>query len=212
MVRFFATTTRSFATTFLAVALCSLPAVAQIASPSGAGNSSPAVSTPSALVKPATDLLRTTLPTLHPERWKADKTVRGVTAANVAAIQHDLDATLPGLLTAADVKPGGVVDLLPLNRNLGALYDVLLRVDMVAEPAAPREELTGLARSMQSLEQVRRDLNDRLEQNAAAQDRQVATLQAAVNARPVGATPVTPSPAPAATSHVKKKKSASRTQ
>lgn len=166
---------------------------------------------PSVLVKSATDPLRATLPALHPERWKADKTVRGVAAANVAAIQHDLDATLPGLLTAADARPGGLVDLLPLNRNLGALYDVLLRVDLVAEAAAPREELAGLANSMRSLEQVRRDMNDRLEQNAVAQDRQVANLQAALNARAQVPPPAVPVP-PSATSSRPKKKPAAKTR
>ena len=97
--------------------------------------------------------------------------------------------------------------MVPASQNLGALYDVLLRVTVVAESTAPAEQTAALERALTSLEGARRAYTERLQGTAEAEDRQLTDLQSALHARPapaaVAAAPVPCKPVPAT-----KKKSA----
>lgn len=162
---------------------------------------------PSESVKPGLDELRQTLASLGVEKWKLPKVVRDSTVANVGSIRRDIDATLPGLLAAADGQPDAVSAMLPVAQNLGALYDVLLRVTVVADAAAPQDQTSALEHSMTSLEGVRRQLGERLQRTAEAQEKKAAGLQKALSAAqaaPAVAAAPAAAPCPAAAPAKKK--------
>jgi hypothetical protein len=150
----------------------------------------------SATIQPASASVQQAIDGLHVEKWKAARDVRDATAANVGSLRRDLTATLPGLIGAADAAPDSVSAMLPLSRNLGALYDVLLRVTVVAESAAPREQTVALEQAMTSVEGARRTLADRLQSAASAEEQRVSELQkAVVAAKAVAVAPCPPLPA-----------------
>ncbi|HTD96017.1 MAG TPA: hypothetical protein VK627_03785, partial [Edaphobacter sp.] len=146
--------------------------------------------TPSAILQPALDTLRQTLELLQPERWKTSNAIREEADANINSIRRDLDATLPPLLAAADGAPNSVVQVLPVFRNVEALYDVLLRVSEAGKTSAPSQQSTALDQAITSLEAGRRALGDSIQSAALAQEQQVHDQQAALRAIP-------PAPAPA---------------
>ena len=165
----------------------------------------------SASLKPSLQVLQQALTAVHADRWKAAKPVREATLTNVASIHHDLDDTLPGLLATADASPGSLSAVLPLQRNLGALYDVVLRVTVIAESSAPQEQTAALEQAMTSLEGARRTLSDRVQTTALAQEQQVKDLQktiaaAKAQAAAVPATPAAKDTSAAAKAKAKKKK------
>jgi hypothetical protein len=78
---------------------------------------------------------------------------------------------------------------------------VLLRVATAARLAAPAEQSSALDQAVTTLDAGRRALGDRLQVNAAAEEKRVGDLQAALKAIPPPAppppTPVCPTPPPA---------------
>lgn len=169
---------------------------------------------PSELMQPAIDTLELTVDGLKLEKWKGGS-VRTEAAANVSSIQKDLQGTLPGLLKDADAAPMSLSSLLPVYRNVVALYDVLLRVYEAARVSGPADQVAALQQAMTSLESGRRSLSDRLMGTASAQEKQIVQLQATLQAKsappvcPVVAPP--PPPPPAKKPAVKKKKPAAAT-
>lgn len=160
----------------------------------------PAVA-PSGLVQPSVVIVQQSLESVSVDRWKAPKALKETTTNNLGSIHRDLETTLPALLATADGAPGSLTGLIPVSQNLGALYDVLLRVTVVAESAAPAEQAAALQRGLTSLEGARRVFTERLQGAAEAQDRRITDLQTAVKARPapavVAAAPLPCKPTPA---------------
>ncbi len=166
----------------------------------GQAAAAPAVA-PSGLVQPSLGTVQQSLEKLFLERWKASKALKETTTNNLGSIHRDLETTLPGLLATADAAPGSLAGLVPVSQNLGALYDVLLRVTAVAESSAPADQTAALEQALTSLEGARRSFTERLQGAAEVQDRRVTELQATLSARSaaVSATIATPcKPAPAA--------------
>jgi len=174
----------------------------------------PAPAAPSGMLQPSIDSLQATVGELKLDKWKGGS-VRAEATANVTSIQRDLEATLPGLLKDADAAPNSLSSLLPVYRNVDALYDVVLRVYEAARVSGPADQVALLQQSMSSLEGGRRTLNDRLLSLATAQEKQVVQLQTSLQAKPPAPVcPVvepTPPPAPAK-KPVRKKKPATTTQ
>ncbi len=174
----------------------------------------PAFITPSDLLQRSLEELQTTLTGLRMEKWKGGS-VRAEATANIASIQKDLQGTLPALIAAADAAPNSLSKMLPVSRNLDALYDVLLRVVDGARIAAPGDQVDQLVQAMANVEKGRQGLNDRLQEMAAGAEKQVVDLQAAivkVQAAPPPVCPLPPAakpaPAPAAKKKVVRKKPA----
>lgn len=145
----------------------------------------------SALLKPGLDSVQQAADGVRLDKWKASSSVRDEVDANLGSIRRDLETTLPPLVTAADGGPDSVGRLLPVFRNIGALYDVLLRVDAVGRLVAPGQQSAGLDQALAALDDTKRSLGDRLQVAALAQEKKVTDLQAALKAVPVAA------PAPA---------------
>lgn len=160
--------------------------------------------TASDLLQRSLEELHTTLTGLRLEKWKGG-TVRSEAAANVASIQKDLEGTLPALMSKADGAPESMSKVLPVSRNLDALYIVLLRVVDGARIAGPADQVDQLAQAMASVEKSRLALNDRLQEMASSQEKQVVDLRAAVVKAQSAPAPVCPTP-PAAPAPAAKKK------
>ncbi len=158
-------------------------------------------SAPSAILQPALDGLQRTLGLLRTDKWKASGEVRKEAEANIGSIRRDLESTLPPLLATADGGPDSVARMLPVFRNVEALYDVLLRVAAAGDLAAPGQQSAAIEEARARLEEGRRALGDRLQAVAVAEEQQVRDLQAAVHAVPAAAAPVACVPQPPVKKH-----------
>jgi hypothetical protein len=162
---------------------------------------------PSATLQPAVDVLKTALSELRIDKWKASAPIRDEAQNNQNSVQRDVTATLPGLLAAADVDPNSAAKVLPVYRNVEALYDVSLRLVVAARLAAPADQMSALDQALARLDDARRALGDQLQGTADAQDRRVIRLEAALKAVPPPPAPLPPPPPPKCpVAPVKKKK------
>lgn len=176
-----------------------LSATLSLAQDSGTtANAAPAV-TNMAVLQPAVLSLQQAVDLLRVDKWKTSREVKAATTDNIGSIRKDVEGTLPGLVTAADAAPGSLTAMLPLSRNVGALYDVVLRVTVIAESGAPGDQAQALEKALNGLESARRSLADHLQQMAASDEARAGDLQKQLNARTTvaavcppaaGATPV----------------------
>jgi hypothetical protein len=161
-------------------------------------------SVPSGLLKPSLDTVQQAVNAVKLDKWKRG-TVREEAGTNMSAILRDVQTTLPPLLAAADAAPGSMSKVLPVTRNIDALYDVLLRVVEAARVSSPGDQLGQMELALTSLQKARLALDDRLQDQAVAQEKQlidlrtsVETLTAAKSAEksvPATSTCTTPTPA-----------------
>ena len=159
---------------------------------------------PSGLLKPSLDTVQQSVSAVKLDKWKRG-TVREEAGTNMSAILRDVQATLPPLLTEADAAPGSMSKVLPVTRNIDALYDVLLRVVEAARVSSPGDQLGQLEQALTSLQKARLALDDRLQDQAVAQEKQLTDLRASVQTLsaeksneksvPVTSTCTTPTPA-----------------
>jgi len=163
----------------------------------GQGSSSATETLPSTMLRPALDVLKTALDGVRLDKWKGPAAVRSDEDANLASIRKDMETTLPPLLAAADAAPDSAAKTLPAYRNVEALYDVLLRVAAAGKLAAPGDQSSALDQALARLDDGRRALGDRLQEDAKAQEKRVGDLQAALKAIPPPAPPPAPVVCPA---------------
>jgi hypothetical protein len=152
------------------------------------------VDLPSQTMQPSLDVLKQALAAVRTDKWKTSAAVRTEADTNLASIRRDVETTLPPLLAAADAAPDSAAKTLPAYRNVEALYDVLLRVAAAARLAAPADQSSALDQALLRLDDGRRAVGDQLQRNAAAEEKQVIQLQAALKAVP----PPPPPPVPVA--------------
>ena len=190
---------------FLALIVCSLCLVTAAQSPTAG---TPVQGVPSAppattgFLRPTLDQVQQTVGASNVEKWKKGN-VRDEARDHIGAILRDLHTTLPPLLDAADASPGTVSKMLPVSRNIAALYDVLLSVVEAARISGSAEELSPLEQALTSLGSARAGLDDRLQASAAALEKQQVDLRTTLQAReavkcavaPPPAAPVCPAPA-----------------
>jgi hypothetical protein len=185
---------------------------AQSPAPGAAPQATPAppVPTASETLKPALVGVLQTLGSLKLDKWKKGS-VREEAGSNIDTIQRDLEETLPPLIKAADAAPTTISKILPVTRNIDAIYDVLVHVFEAARVSAPGDQIAQLQQAMDSLEKARIKFGNHLQETAEAQEKSVvelrttvqtqqASLHAAAATPPV--TPTCPAPAPA---HKKKR-------
>ena len=187
-------------TSLFLLALCA-PGIALAGQAAPAANVAPApapvvkATPPSATLQPSLDVIKTAMGGLHIEKWKASGPIRDEAQSNLGSVQRDLQSTLPTLLTAADAAPDSASKVLPVYRNVEALYDVMLRLDAAARLAAPNDQMSALDQAVARLDEGRRALGDQLQTNSDAQEARVGHLEAQLKAIPPPAPPPPP-PAP----------------
>jgi hypothetical protein len=117
--------------------------------------------------------------------WKASSEVRSNALQDVASMQRDLTATLPGLMTQAEAAgasgPAALSPAFAVFRNLDALYDVLLRVTETAALTGPGSDASSLEDARAGLEDGRAKLGAWLLEAIGAQDAQIAHAAAPVS-------------------------------
>lgn len=151
----------------------------------GASEAQPAAATPtvpSALLQSALDSVFQTVTALKIERWKRG-TVRDEASENISAIVKDIHTNLPPLLSAADAAPGSISSVVPVARNIDALYDVLLRVSEASRVSAPADQVTQLDQSLSNLQKARLALYDRIQDSAVTMEKQVTDLGSELQAQ-----------------------------
>jgi hypothetical protein len=168
--------------------------------PAASSASAPATpftpSTPSDILRRALGEVQQTIAGVKLEKWKRG-TVRDEAETNVNAIQRDLQGTLPALIKDADTAPGTLSKVLPVARNVDALYDVMVHVFEAARVSAPGEQIGQLQSAMDDLEKARVTLGLQLQQTAAVQEKQIVDLRTTVQAQAVSLKAAsTPPPAP----------------
>jgi hypothetical protein len=138
-----------------------------------------------ASLRPALANVQNTIANLSIARWKAPNETRAAVQQDVASMQRDLNATLPGLIAQAEASgPGALSPSFAVFRNLDALYDVLLRVTETAALAGSGSDAGSLEDARAGLEDARGKLGTWLLQAIGNQDAQVVHLQAAASSRP----------------------------
>jgi hypothetical protein len=143
-------------------------------------------------LRPALANVQATIGNVNVSRWKASGATRAAVQQDIASMQRDLSATLPGLVTQAEASgPAVLAPSFAVFRNLDALYDVLLRVSETAALAGSEVDAGSLEDARAGLEDGRGKLGAWLLQSIGAQDAQIARLQAPV------AHPATSAPTPA---------------
>jgi hypothetical protein len=153
----------------------------------------------SATLQPSLDILRQALSQMAIDKWKASPAIRDEADSNLRSVQHDLQSTLPTLLTTADAEPASAAKALPVYRNVEALYDVMLRLDAAGRLAAPAGQISALDQALASLSDVRHTLGDQVQMDAEAQEARATHLQTALNAvppLPAASAPVPCTPTP----------------
>lgn len=189
----------------LTLALSPLPACPQANTPATPASAAPstapapaaaAPATASSLLQPTLTLVQTTLNSLKLDKWKKGS-VRDEAQKNVNAMLNDLQSNVPPLVAAADAEPATLSKSIPLIKHVDALYDVFLRVEEASRVSAPGDQVDSLAQTLKSFGGARIDFYDSLQQNAAAEEKQVGDLQTSLKAQQAAAKEAKPVPAPA---------------
>ena len=169
------------------VSIGQAPAAPSMPSSPGA---QPAVAV-SAQLQPALSAVHHAVDSVRVDKWKRGG-IRDEAAQNISEIQRDIDVSLPPLLRDADSAPAALSKLLPVSRNISALYDVLLRVVEASRVIGPDDQVATLQQALVTLGNARLSFGDRMLNTALASEKQIADLHATVQtqAAKIAATPV----------------------
>ena len=133
----------------------------------------------SPILQPALDTVRRTLSGLRLEKWKRGS-IRDEASQNIDEIVRDITVNLPPMERDADAAPAALSKMLPLSRNVGALYDVMLRVEEAARISAPEDQASALQQALAALSSARLALNDRMQSSADMAEKQLADLRSTI--------------------------------
>ena len=104
------------------------------------------------------------------DKWKTDKSAKAQARDNIESIEKNLGYALPSLITEVQKNPASVGAAVKLYRNINVVNDVLLSVTESTGAFGSKDDYQPLEQDVASLDNVRRNLGDRVEQLAAAID------------------------------------------
>jgi len=172
----------------LLLALSSLPVAAQ----AGRQNTTPAPPVPYATANQVNALMSqlestatsaaSDISRLRINKWKAPGSAKQQAEANRQSILRNLETALPGMIGAVRSNPDDIAASFTLYRNLDALYDVFSSVAESAGAFGPRDEYEGVGNDLNSVEQIRRELADRVATLASSKETELAHLRTEVRA------------------------------
>jgi hypothetical protein len=162
-------------TTFAAAAIAQTPTQTP-AEPQSAAAAPATAATASSVLQPALTQAQTMFSGLKIDKWKKGS-VRDEAGENVNALLHDLQTSMPPLITAADAEPGSLSRALPLIKHLDAFYDVMLRVEEAARVSAPSDQISVLQQTLLDVNKARIAYDDQLQSQATTQEKQVFDLR-----------------------------------
>jgi hypothetical protein len=101
------------------------------------------------------------------------------------------------LLKDADSAPGTLTKVLPLSRNVDALYDVMVHVVEASRVVGTSDSVGQLQQALTDLEKARVVLDNQIQQTADMQEKQVVDLRTTVQKQDASLRAAsTPPPAP----------------
>ncbi len=188
------------------VGTCSFTLCAQDAAPvvraDPAGNASAApgapMTRPSEILQGPLTALQQALSGVRLEKWKMSGELRDAADGDLRSIERDFRETLPPLLATADAEPGSVAKVLPVMRNVDAVYDVALRVAAMGRLTAPAQQSAALDTALQQVSNARRQIGDQVQQAAVAGESRIGELQTSLKASQAAAAAAQASAAPVA--------------
>ena len=183
-----------------ATALAQMPANTAVA-PEGPGLSQSVGGTSAVSVVPDLDRLQAAasqvtlnLGRLRIDKWKADGESKRQAQGNADSIQRNLASALPGLIEAVRSAPQDVSAEFKLYRNLNALYDVLASLTEAAGAFGPRSDYEALAQQLDTIDSVRRNLGDVLEQLTSSTQAELSRLRVQIRTYQQNAAAAAPPP------------------
>lgn len=121
---------------------------------------------------------------LRIEKWKTDSNTKRQTQSDTESILRNLQNALPGILAQLQNAPENVAITFKAYRNLDALYDVLTSVVESAGAFGSKEEFQSLSNDLNSLDNSRHAVADRMEKLASTRETEIGELRVALqNAR-----------------------------
>lgn len=151
---------------------------------------------PSDILNRSLDEVNQTVGGVRLDKWKKGS-VRDEADRNIGAIQRNMKGALPSLLKDADGAPGTLSKMLPLSRNVDALYDVLVHLVEQSRVSGTGEDAGQLQQALSDLEKARMKLDAQIMQAATVQEKQIVDLRTTVQKQEVSLrAAATPPPAP----------------
>jgi hypothetical protein len=188
-----------FAAVFVLPAIWCRAQSTEASSPAAGNGSSANYFTPTApsdILQRSLDEVRITVGNVRLDKWKRGS-VRDEAGTNIDAIQRDLQGTLQTLLKDADSAPGTLTKVLPLSRNVDALYDVMVHVVEAARVVGTSDNVGQLQQALTDLEKARVVLDNQIQQTADIQEKQALDLRNTVQKQDASLrAAATPAPAP----------------
>ena len=120
------------------------------------------------------------LKTVRVDKWKTDSGTKQQAQQNVESLSRNLTTALPGMIQQVRANPNSVAAQFKLYRNLNALFDVLSTMTEAAGAFGSKNEYQTLSGELNTFDQARISLANRLQNATAQQDVEVARLRTAV--------------------------------
>ena len=126
---------------------------------------------------------------LRIDKWKADAVSKQQAQASAVSIRRNLTNAVPDLLQRIEASPGSLNANFRLYRNLNALYDTFSALTESIGAFGPSEQYQMLSSDVNQLDQVRRQVAERVDLLAGANDAELARLRNQVAKTASGAKP-----------------------
>jgi hypothetical protein len=120
------------------------------------------------------------LKSVRVDKWKTDSGTKQQAQQNIDSLSRNLTAALPGMIQQVRANPGSVAAQFKLYRNVNALLDVLSTMTEAAGTFGAKNDYQTLSSELNTFDQARIALANRLENATAQQDAEVARLRASV--------------------------------
>jgi hypothetical protein len=126
---------------------------------------------------------------LRIDKWKADSASKQQSEASAVSIRRNLTNAVPDLLQRIQASPGSLNANFRLYRNLNALYDTFSALTESAGAFGPTDQYQMLSFDINQLDQVRRQVAERVDMLAGANDAELARLRSRLANTASGAKP-----------------------
>jgi hypothetical protein len=116
------------------------------------------------------------------DKWKADSSVKRQSQGDLDSLTRNLQSALPTLINEVRAAPEDLGATFKLYHNLDALHDVFRSVAESAGAFGPRNEYQSLGNDAEAVDNIRRDLAERLQTLATSKEAELNRLRAVVKA------------------------------
>jgi hypothetical protein len=114
---------------------------------------------------------------LRIDKWKIDAPSKQQAEATALSVRRNLSYAVPDLIQRIQAAPGSLNANFRLYRNLNVLYDTFSSLVESAGAFGPKEQYDPLAADITQLDQLRRQLAERVDLLAGANDAELARLR-----------------------------------